>query len=78
MQCSECSDLAIVRVRVNGDAGTVVCKTHRTAIVRRMESVARKIWERRENRNLQAVLVNAMKSLEFESLPIELPASTVV
>ena len=76
MQCSECSESAIVRVRVNGDAGVVVCEEHRTAIVRRMEQVARKCWD--GNQNLRAVFVNAMQNMEFENLPIELPASTVL
>lgn len=87
MECSDCRKTcvvraAIVRVRVNGET-SVVCEEHRAAIVRRIELVARACWDagRRNpqaNKNLQAVLVMANKSIEFEDLPIELPASTVL
>ena len=76
MQCSECNESAIVRVRVNGDGGVVVCEVHRTAIVRRMEQVARKCWD--GNQNQRAVFVKAVQNIDFENLPIELPASTVL
>lgn len=66
MKCAECGETATARVTVNG-AASVVCETHRLAIVRRIEEVTARLG--RSTPNMREILLMALDHIAFEDLP---------